>query len=264
MSRAISPSATRSYGLARVCRVKLAEHIRDALKGSPWVGEGYRKVWARLRARGIRAAGRRVLRVMREEGLQVPVPRRHARGPKAHDRSIIPQRPDEIWATDKTGTLTGEGMASIFFVLDHTTAEVQGIHAARRGTRWEALEPLRQGVRNRFGPYEKGLVLDRGLKLRHDHGSQFVSNAYQDELRFLGITSSPAFVGEPEGNVCAERFVRTLKEQLLWLRWFDTVDELRAALQEFKEKYNREWLIQRHGWRSPSEQRERLLQEEAA
>jgi putative transposase len=34
----------------------------------------------------------------------------------------------------------------------------------------------------------------------------------------LGITSSPAFVREPEGNGCAERFIRTLKENLKWLR----------------------------------------------
>jgi hypothetical protein len=38
---------------------------------------------------------------------------------------------------------------------------------------------------------------------------------FQEELRFLGISSSPAFVREPEGNGCAERFIRTLKENLL-------------------------------------------------
>ena len=52
---------------------------------------------------------------------------------------------------------------------------------------------------------------------RHHHGSQYVSDYFQGELRFLGITSSPAFVREPEGNGVAERFIRTLKEQLLWV-----------------------------------------------
>jgi hypothetical protein len=41
-----------------------------------------------------------------------------------------------------------------------------------------------------------------------------MSDLFQAELRFLGITSSPAFVREPEGNGCAERFIRTLKEQV--------------------------------------------------
>ena len=69
----------------------------------------------------------------------------------------------------------------------------------------------------------------------------------QEELRFLGITSSPAFVREPEGSGCAERFIRTLKENLLWLTTFDTVEELRLALHEFQRLYNETWLIGRHG-----------------
>ena len=48
------------------------------------------------------------------------------------------------------------------------------------------------------------------------------------------MESSPAFVREPEGNGCAERFIRTLKENLLWTRSFDTIDELREALLEFE------------------------------
>src|SRR5437764_10775391 len=74
--------------------------------------------------------------------------------------------------------------------------------------------------------YERGLA--PGLLARHDHGSQYVSDYFQDELKFLEITSSPAFVREPEGNGVAERFIRTLKEQLLWVRTFDTVEELRG------------------------------------
>lgn len=51
--------------------------------------------------------------------------------------------------------------------------------------------------------------------------------------RFLGITSSPAFIRAPEGNGVAERFIRTLKEQLLWVRTFPTVEELRQALLDW-------------------------------
>jgi transposase InsO family protein len=284
MSQAISPSAQRSYGLDRVCRVwkiarssvyarrcskprtprrrgpragvlsdaELLACLRSVLSRSPWVGEGYRKAWARLRHEGVRTSGRRVLRLMRENQLQVPVTR-HERGPQAHDRTIVTQRPDEMWGTDATGAMTRQGMATIFFVIDHCTAECLGIHAARRGTRFEALEPLRQAVRTTRGRFDANAA--DGTRLRHDHGSQFISHAYQEEIRFLGIESSPAFVREPEGNGCAERFVRTLKEQVLWLRRFDTVEDLLAALHEFKERYNKEWIIQRHGYLAPSERR---------
>jgi transposase InsO family protein len=119
-----------------------------------------------------------------------------------------------------------------------------------RGTRFEALEPLRQGVRAHFGA--SGERVAAGLALRHDHGSQFMSDLFQDELRFLGIVSSPAFGREPQGNGCAERFIRTLKEQLLWVEHFATVEELRQALLAFQEHYNRGWLLARHGHRSPT------------
>ena len=78
-----------------------------------------------------------------------------------------------------------------------------------------------------------------------------MSDVFRRELRFLGIESSPAFVRAPEGNGCAERFIRTLKENLLWLRTFDTVEELRRALLEFRDTYNATWLIERHGFRTP-------------
>lgn len=67
--------------------------------------------------------------------------------------------------------------------------------AARRATRFEALEPLRQAVRHSFGAFGKGL--GQGTRLRHDHGSQFVSDDFQAEVAFLGLESSPAFVREP-------------------------------------------------------------------
>jgi putative transposase len=62
-------------------------------------------------------------------------------------------------------------------------------------------------------------------------------------------------VREPEGNGVSERFVKTLKEQLLWVRCFATVEELRLALLEFKDKYNREWLVEMHRHRTPAQLR---------
>ena len=82
-----------------------------------------------------------------------------------------------------------------------------------------------------------------------------MSHHFQAEIRFLGIESSPAFVREPEGNGCAERFIRTLKENLLWVRRFATVEELRLALVSFRRTYTQTWLIERHGYRTPAQVR---------
>lgn len=134
---------------------------------------------------------------------------------------------------------------------------VVGIHAAKTATRFEALEPLRQGVRRQFGAFTAGIAI--GLQVRHDHGSQYMSDDFQAELRFLGITSSPAFARAPEGNGVAERFIRTLKEQLLWVQTFRTVEELRHALQSWLVTYNEQWVVERHGFRSPAQVRRDLL-----
>ena len=133
-----------------------------------------------------------------------------------------------------------------------------GIHASHSATRHEALEPVRQAARRSFGAVGKGVAT--GLRIRHDHGSQYMSGDFQREIRFLGAESSPAFVRAPEGNGCAERFIRTLKENLLWMRWFDTIEELRQALLDFKRTYNEEWIIERHGYRTPA----RVRQEQTA
>ena len=127
----------------------------------------------------------------------------------------------------------------------------------RSADRFEALEPIRQGARERFGDFAKNVA--RGLALRHDHGSQYVSHHFQSEIRFLGLKSSPAFVREPEGNGCAERFIRVLKENLLWIRRFDTVEELRLALQAFRQTYNQTWIIERHGYQTPAQVRANQL-----
>jgi putative transposase len=67
--------------------------------------------------------------------------------------------------------------------------------------------------------------------------------------------ASPSFVREPEGNGVAERFIRTLKENLLWVRTFSTIEELRTALSEFARHYNRTWLVARHGYNTPDQVR---------
>ena len=158
-----------------------------------------------------------------------------------------------MWGTDLTSVMTGEGQAAVFIAVDHCSTECVGIHASRSADRFQALEPVRQAVRQGHGGFAKGIAA--GLRLRHDHGSQYVSHDFQAEIRFLGIESSPAFVREPEGNGCAERFIRVLKENLLWVRRFDTVEELRLALLAFRQTYNQSWIIERHGYRTPAQVR---------
>jgi putative transposase len=290
MSSTISPSSKRSYGRARVCRaweiarstvyhrrfrglhplvqdrrgrhtltdLEVVVAIRRELASSPWVGEGYRKVHAALRHSGVRVGRGRVLRLMRLNGLLSPARIEQAKEPRAHEGAITTDLPDEMWGIDGTSTVTTkEGSAAIFVLVDHATSECHALEATKRGRRFEAIDALRCAVRNVFGNYDAQIAL--GLSLRHDHGSPFVADLFQSELTLLGITSSPAYVREPETNGCAERFIRTLKEQLLWLRRFDNIAELQAALDTFRQTYNNSWRLQKHHYASPAQRRLDLL-----
>jgi hypothetical protein len=147
-----------------------------------------------------------------------------------------------------TTVTTDEGQIFIFVAADPCTGECVGIHAAKSGNRFEAPEPICQGVREQFDGL--GRHIASGLAIRDDHGSAYMSDDFQGELGFRGMTSSPSFVREPKGNGVAERFIRTLKENLLWIEHFATVAESIAALRAFKRRYNAHWLIGRHVYRT--------------
>jgi hypothetical protein len=105
---------------------------------------------------------------------------------------------------DHTATVTVEdGPVTVFVAVDHSTTECVGIHAAKRATRFEALEPIRQGVRDYCGGFRGTAAAD--IRLRHDHGSQYLSDDFQAEITFLGMESSPGFVRQPEENGSSAR-----------------------------------------------------------
>jgi hypothetical protein len=84
-----------------------------------------------------------------------------------------------MWGTDMSQTVIEEGRAYVFVAIEHANSEIVGIHAARSANRFEALELVRQG---RFGTIAPGVA--RGLKLRHDHGSNYMSGDFQDEIKW--------------------------------------------------------------------------------
>ncbi|MCS7044186.1 MAG: hypothetical protein NZR01_15480 [Bryobacteraceae bacterium] len=95
------------------------------------------------------------------------------RAVKRHEGTIVAERPNPMWGIDPTAAFTLRyKQVALFARIDHPSAYCLGIHVARRGTRFEALEPVRQAVREQFGGFSEGLAL--GVKLPHDHGSQFM------------------------------------------------------------------------------------------
>ena len=289
MSCEISDTTGKLYGLQRVCRVltfprstiyaqqvrepvvpvqqqrrgpkpKMADAdllvaIRADLEESPFTGEGHRKVWARLRIlKGIHVTRTRVLRLMRENALLSPH-RRPKGHPNLHDGTITTDRPNEMWGTDGIRIeTTDEGWVWVFSAVDHYDAYCVGIHAAKIGNRFAAMQPVAQGLKAEFGSTNAGV--GRGLKLRIDHGTQYTADDFLKQIKFWGIAPSFAFVAEPQTNGVAERFNRTLKEQAVHGRIFKNLEEVRTAVTEFKNRYNLYWRLEKLGFRSPAEARQ--------
>ncbi len=236
---------------------ELLSEIGEVLADSPFVGEGHRKVWARLRReRGVLTSRKRVLRLTREAGLLAPTAQVRRRAARLHDATITVTVPDTLWATDATEGWSAEGRSAVFAIIDHASGEVF-TDASLRMDRWAAADLLREVCSERFGSVDRAVAA--GLALRYDGGPCLRSEHYQAEIDHLGIARSPAYHYEPETNGCIERFIGILKEQVLWIERFETHEQLRARVREFTRTYNQSWLLERHAYRTPTEARQHLL-----
>jgi transposase InsO family protein len=246
---------TRRGPKPKIADADLLAAIRADLENSPFVGEGHRKVWARLRIlHGIRVSKDRVCRLMRENQLLSPSRVRQGE-PVRHDGSIQSEAPNRLWGTDGIRVQTVEdGWVWVFSAVDHFDACCVGIHAVKVGNRFAALQPIAQGLQIEFG--DTGANAGKGLRLRMDHGTQYTADDFLKQIEFWGIEQSFAFVAEPQTNGVAERFNRTLKEQAIQGRIFRNLEEVRQAVTEFRERYNGHWRLEKLGFMSPREVRQ--------
>ena len=226
MSAATSPGTGLAYGLRRVCAAWGMAHssfyamtsgqhaeqppakrrgpkpaisdqallvaIEADLEASPWEGEGYRKVWARLRVcRDIRVARKRVLRLMRENNLLSPH-RCRRRGGNPHDGEIITHAPNLMWGTDGVRVFTvDDGWGWIFTAVEHWNAECVGWHVCKRGRpirRPEADSPW--GLPKLHELDREQRVLPAGLADEH-LGSEKLSNQCSIQIQILGHPCIP-------------------------------------------------------------------------
>ncbi len=148
--------------LGRSARWPIASSWRrsaNEIAESPFVGEGHRKIRARLALRGIHTSGKRVLRLTRGAGLLAPTPQVRKRSKRLHDAKITVEVPDTLWATDATeGHTRHDGRCAVFAIIDHASGEAW-VDAAARMDRWAAADLLR-------GAHHRALRLGRAGRRR--------------------------------------------------------------------------------------------------
>jgi transposase InsO family protein len=224
----------------RICKIK-EEHPF-------W---GYRRIWAWLRRKdGLEINDKKVYRIMKEKSLLCP--RKGLRKVAAREIRAKPRasRSNEFWGTDMTKIyVEKQGWAYLVVVLDWFSKKIVGVDVAPRSRSKEWLEALNRAVNERFPFGVKGM----GLHLVTDNGCQPTSIAYQDYCGQTGIEQIYTSYNNPRGNAETERVIRTMKEELLWLREWNDLEELKKAVESWVKDYNANYLHSALGYRSPEE-----------
>ena len=227
------------------------KRIKDIKADHPFWG--YRRVWAYLRyVDGLIVNKKRVYRLMREHNLTVkPNPRLIAKRVSERPKPR-PDRPKEWWGIDMTKVLTDSGWVYVVIVLDWYTKKIVGHYSGRQARTAEWLEALEKGLNREF----PGGVRGNGLKLMSDNGSQPTSLSFMKACSKLEVEEVFTSYNNPKGNADTERMIRTMKEELFWLREWDSERELSLELNKWVEYYNRSYLHSAHGYRTPIQAQE--------
>lgn len=149
-----------------------------------------------------------------------------------------------------------EGTVALAPVIDCGDRFVFDIAVTKSQESPAILAPLARSLRDCFRV--PGAVPD-GLELRTDHGPQYTGADCEKLCRHWHLEQTFAPVGRPTGNAVAERFIQTLKVELIWTRDWDNIDELRAAVRVWLHSYNYERPHQALKEQTPAEKREKNL-----
>lgn len=228
----------------------LVEKMRQIKADHPFWG--YRRVWAYLKyVDKLPVNKKRIQRLMKLHSMEVtPNTRLKAKRTSLRPKPK-PTRPNQWWGIDMTKVMVKDfGWVYIVLVLDWYTKKVVGYHAGLQATSQHWLLSLDMGLNRQFPRGAK----DQGLNLMADNGSQPTSVSFMKACDTLGIYQAFTSYNNPKGNADTERMVRTLKEELLWLREWTSPFELAEALESWIERdYNQNYLHSSLGYRTPAQ-----------
>ena len=227
----------------------LVEKIRQVVAEFPaW---GVRKVWAYMRRLGTVVSRKRVWKRMHALGLTLP-PVSEREQPLRRGHVAVPDS-NRRWATDLTTTWTArDGTVALVPVIDCGDRVVFDVAVTKSQESPAVLAPVEFSLKEAFGSPER---VPDGFELRTDHGPQYTGSDCHDLCEAWDVDHTFAPVGRPTGNAVAERFIQTLKVELVWTRDWESLEELREAVTEWLYVYNHVRPHQALDWMTPAEKR---------
>ena len=193
---------------------------------------GYRKITELLRVEGWTVNHKKVERLWREEGLQLP--QRHKKRKRLYhkDSSVIrlrPKYPNHVWSIDFVHDRLSNGTSyKMLTVLDEYSREALCVAVKFRMGNADVLEAL----------YPLFLTHGKPEFIRSDNGPEFIAEAFQTWLTKVGIKPIRIYPGSPWENGYNERFNGTLRREVLNAEWFSTINQARTVIGIWLRQYN--------------------------
>jgi transposase InsO family protein len=225
-----------------------------------WPTFGYRRLTVMMQRLGWPVNSKRVRRWMDELHINGSAPKRKAF--TTDSRHAFPRfdnlvkdlkikAPNHVWVADITYIHLGRGFVYLAVLMDVFTRNIRG---------WHLSADVDQGLT--LAALERALVIGTPKIHHSDQGVQYAATAYVDRLRGLGVRPSMAAVGEPSENGYAERLMRTIKDEEVYLSEYRDLADARRQIGQFIDAvYNVKRIHSSLGYLTPTEFEEQWRQE---
>ena len=216
---------------------------------------GYRPITEEMHRRGVIVNHKRVLRLLREDNLLCLRQRAFVRTTDSRHnltvypnlaRSLVLSNINQLWVADITYIRLLREFIYLAVILDAFSRRCIGWAISRYIDAQLTLSALQLALATR--------TLQPGLIHHSDRGVQYAAADYVAVLHEHQISISMSRTGNPYDNAKAERFMRTLKYEEIYMNDYETIAEVRASVEHFIEAvYNRKRLHSALGYRPPVE-----------
>lgn len=220
---------------------RLAQALRGVAKRYPqW---GYRLAEGFLRGRGWRVNLKRVHRIWRQCGLQVPKWKPRKKMKTGMTLQPVAKTNNAVWSWDFVHDVTTDGQAfRCLTVKDEHTRWCLAIEVARSFTHERVIEVLTRLIASHGCPQY----------MRSDNGPEFIAGALLQFFEDQGITPSRIAPGKPWQNGSNESFNGTLRRECLDAERFHSLTEARVVIEDWRQQYNHERPHSALGYQTPA------------